>query len=139
VGTLFGSILTWTPLRIGDVVFDANTLLICSMSQLIGFQLTIFGLFAKALAVRQELIPEQKYLKKFLVMANLERGLIAGLTVFLSGLALLFIAVSKRHGLDPPAYSDSLRITIPGATLLMLGLQTMFSSFFLSIPGLKKR
>lgn len=90
LGTLFGSILTWTPLKIADVVFDANTLLICSMSQLIGFQLTIFGLFAKALAVQQELIPEQKYLKKFLVMANLERGLIAGLTVFLSGLALLF-------------------------------------------------
>lgn len=141
MGGVFGSLLTWTPLRVGNVIFDANTLLICSMSLLIGYQLTIFGLFAKAFAVHQKLIPEEQYLKRFLVMANLERGLIAGLIVFLAGLTLIFMAVINwgRYDFGPLSCSDSLRITIPGATLLMLGLQTMFSSFFLSILRLKNR
>ena len=140
VGGLFGAALTWTPLRVGDVIFDANTLLICSTSLLIGYQLIIFGLFAKAFAVHQKLIPEEMFLHRFLQMANLERGLIAGLIIFLAGLGLLFMAVMnwQRYNFGPLSCSDSLRITIPSITLIMFGLQTMFSSFFLGILGLKK-
>ncbi|MCE5242104.1 MAG: glycosyltransferase family 2 protein [Syntrophobacteraceae bacterium] len=140
LGAVFGSILTWTPLRVGGVMFDANTLLLCSMSLLMGYQLMIFGLFAKAFAVQQKIVPGEERLQKFLRMANLETGLVAGLAVFVAGAALIAAAVLnwRHHGFGSLSCSDSLRITIPGVTLIILGLQTMFSSFFLSILGLKK-
>jgi glycosyltransferase involved in cell wall biosynthesis len=141
LGGLFGAILTWTPLRVGGVMFDTNTLLVCSMSLLIGFQLMFFGVFAKAFAVQQMLVPEEKYIRRFLELANLEAGLIAGLVFFLIGFALLLFDVVnwRHHNFGQLSYPDSLRITIPGVTLIMLGLQIIFSSFFLSILGLKKK
>ena len=141
LGGLFGAILTWTPLRVGGVMFDTNTLLVCSMSLLIGFQLMFFGVFAKAFAVRQMLVPEEKHIRRFLELANLEAGLIAGLVVFLIGFVLLLFDVMnwRYHNFGQLSYPDSMRITIPSVTLIMLGLQTIFSGFFLSILGLKKR
>jgi hypothetical protein len=41
---------------------------------------------------------------------------------------------SFRH-LD---YPSSLRLTIPAAVMLMLGVQTVLSSFFLSVLGIKQ-
>jgi hypothetical protein len=36
-------------------------------------------------------------------------------------------------------YSHSMRIVIPAALLLILGAQTVFASFFLSVLGLRRR
>jgi hypothetical protein len=67
--------------------------------------------------------------------------LFAGVVSFLAGLALLVAAVvqwwSVRFGdLD---YSHTMRWVIPGVTLTALGFQTILSSFFVSILGMKRR
>jgi glycosyltransferase involved in cell wall biosynthesis len=139
LGGFFGSILTWTPIRVGGVVFETNTLLVCSMSLLVGFQIILFGLFAKTFTMRQRLLPEDERMNRFLRIADLEVGLFAGVSLFLAGLALLIYAVSywERHDFGPLSCPDSLRLTIPSVTLIMLGLQTVFSSFLLSVLRLR--
>jgi hypothetical protein len=72
---------------------------------------------------------------------NLERGLIAGAILMLLGLGFLAIAVvewySRNFGnLD---YERTMRWVIPGVTLTALGFQTVLSSFFFSILGLRRR
>ncbi len=138
-GGASGAILTWTPVRIGDVVFDTNTLLVCAMCTIVGFQLICFSVFAKAFAVRERLIPVDEKTQRFLEAANLELGLLAGLGILVFGLALLILAllIWKEHGFGALSYPDSLRVTIPSVTLIMLGLQIIFSSFFLSLFGLR--
>jgi len=71
----------------------------------------------------------------------LESGLAIGAAAFLSGLVLLGVAVlqwkSVHFGnLD---YAVTMRWVIPGATLTALGFQTVLSSFFVSILGMKRR
>jgi hypothetical protein len=80
-------------------------------------------------------------MNRFFELVNLEKGLIVSLTMFLVGLALLALAFNKwrltRFG--PLDYSEIMRLVIPGATLTALGFQTLLSSFFASILGMRRR
>jgi len=138
-GGALGALLTFTPVRIGGVVFDTNTLLVCAMCTLVGFQLISFSVFAKAFAVRERLLPADEGTERFLKAARLEIGLLVGLGILALGLALLISAVLmwKEHAFGDLSYPDSLRVTIPSVTLIMLGLQVIFSSFLLGLFGLR--
>lgn len=138
-GGALGAILTWTPVRVGNVVFDTNTLLVCAMCALVGFQLICFSVFAKAFALREGLMPVDEKTQRFLRGANLEIGLMIGVGILALGLALLLWAVLiwEEHGFGDLSYPDSLRVTIPSVTLIMLGLQVIFSSFLLSLFSLR--
>ncbi len=65
----------------------------------------------------------------------------AGLGVFLAGAFLLGLAVYvwEEQGFGDLSYPESLRIVIPAVTLMLLGIQAMFSSFFLSLLRLRLR
>jgi uncharacterized membrane protein YidH (DUF202 family) len=70
----------------------------------------------------------------------LELGLALGVILFLASVILSVIAFvrwdqsSFRH-LDYPA---TLRLAIPAVVTLMLAVQTILSSFFLSVLGIKR-
>ena len=72
---------------------------------------------------------------------TLELGLLVGAGLSILGLAISTYAVhmwSVRH-FGPLDISRTLRLVIPAALCLTLGVQTVFSSFFLSILGLRHR
>jgi hypothetical protein len=127
--------------QIHGIRFDAHTLLFASLAVLLGYQSVLFAIFAKTFAVNEGLMPENAAMKRFFDVMYLERGLLAGVVSFLAGLGLLVAAVmqwwSVRFGdLD---YSHTMRWVIPGVTLTALGFQTILSSFFVSILGMKRR
>jgi hypothetical protein len=71
---------------------------------------------------------------------TLEKGIIAGLLVLLAGLAMFLRALWLWQQADfglLPSTAENLRRLIPAATLMLLGVQTVFSSFFMSVLGLK--
>jgi hypothetical protein len=45
----------------------------------------------------------------------------------------------QRSGWGALDYAYTMRYAVPGATLTMLGLHTVFASFFVSILGLRRR
>ncbi|HXC98634.1 MAG TPA: glycosyltransferase family 2 protein [Verrucomicrobiae bacterium] len=135
----YGVVLSGT--QIHGIRFDAHTLLFASLAVLLGYQSVLFAIFAKTFAVNEGLMPENAAMKRFFDVMYLERGLLAGVVSFLAGLGLLVAAVmqwwSVRFGdLD---YSHTMRWVIPGVTLTALGFQTILSSFFVSILGMKRR
>ena len=72
---------------------------------------------------------------------TLERGLIAGVAMLVIGLGLMLAAVLiwwNAHLGELP-YAKTMRVVVPGATLTALGFQTVLSSFFMSVLGLKRR
>lgn len=141
LGLTASLILLKGPLKIGNVGFDTNSLLISSMAILIGFQLFSFSMFAKVFAVNEGLLPSDSQFNKIFEFWTLEKGLYAGSVCFLSGIGILIWATSvwEHHGFGALSYPDSLRLVIPGVTMATLGLGVIFSSFLLSFLGLNRK
>jgi glycosyltransferase involved in cell wall biosynthesis len=123
------------------VTFDVHTLLFASLAIVSGYQSVAFAFLSKFFAVRSNLQPETPRLRKLFSIVTLERGLVSSGILLVGGLTLLGIAVNKWRlthfgHLD---YSSTMRVVIPGAMLTMLGIQNVFSSFFLSILGLLRK
>lgn len=127
--------------RIGRVTFDAHTLLFASLALIAGFQSIVFALFTKVFAISEKLLPEDPRLTRLGRLVNLERGLMAGAITMLTGLGLLAGAINQWRvaHFGPLDYSHTMRWVIPGVTLTTLGFQTVLSSFFLSVLGMKRR
>ena len=127
--------------RVGPAYLDIHTLLIAGLACLLGYQLIVFALFTKVFAISEGFQPMPAYLDRLFRHVSLETGIAAGLVLTLAGLSALVAAVwswrSVGFGvLDP---RETMRQVIPGAILLVIGIQTVFSSFFLSTLGIRRR
>ncbi len=118
-----------------------HSLLYSATAIVIGFQIVSFALFTKIFAISEGLLPQDKRLIKLENYLNLETGLILGSCLFLCGIIGSIIAfiqweLASFGALDP---AQTMRLIIPSVTAIALGLQVIFSSFFLSVLGLKRR
>ena len=142
IGVSFGARLQLGPWIVGPFGFDTNTLLVCSMLQVVGLQIFFFGMFARVFATSEGLLPDNPGpLSKLFSYFNLERGIVLGLAILLVGAIKLMQAIFywKTAHFGVISYSTSLRQVIPAVTLIMLGVQVIFSSFFLSILDLPRK
>ncbi len=141
VGALTGGLLLLGPVTIGRVTFDTNTLLVAAMALLVGFKLIVFALFAKVFAISGGLLPEDPRLNRVFAVLRLEVGIGIGSLCALIGFGLLGWSVLhwERQGFGSLSYPHSLRLVIPGVTALTLGVEIIFSSFLMSVLGLRRR
>lgn len=133
--------LAMPAIRIHGVRFDAHTLLFGSLAILCGYQSILFAIFAKTFAITEGLIPPDPRLERFFKLVNLEKGLIVGVAGLVIGLVLLVAAINqwRETGFGPLDYAYTMRWVIPGVTLTALGFQTILSSFFVSILGMRRK
>jgi len=138
---LIGYALAMPGVRLEGMTFDAHTLLFSSLAILCGYQSVLFAIFTKTFAVGEGLMPEDPHFTRFFRVANLERGLIIAGAALLMGLVLLMAAVNQWRLVDfgPLDYANTMRLVVPGVTLTALGFQTILSSFFVSILGMRRR
>ncbi len=138
---LVGYAVALPGLKISGVTFDAHTLLFSSLAILMGYQSVLFAICAKTFAINEGLLPKDPRMDQFFKVMYLERGLAIGSLALLAGLVLLGAAVLqwKSVGFGHLDYAVTMRWAIPGATLTSLGFQTILSSFFVSILGMKRR
>jgi glycosyltransferase involved in cell wall biosynthesis len=138
---LIGYGLAMPGLTMWGMTFDAHTLLFASLSILCGYQSILFAIFTKAFAISEGLMPEDNRLARFFEIINLERGLIIALTALLIGIGLLLAAINawRLVGFGNLDYAHTMRLVVPGVTLTALGFQTVLSSFFISILGMRRR
>jgi hypothetical protein len=87
------------------------------------------------------LLPQDQNLNRLFRYITLESGLAAGFALIVLGLGASFLAVGSwgaaHFGLLDPAHS--LRLVIPAVLSLTLGFEVVFSSFFLSVLGMKRK
>ena len=100
-----------------------------------------FAIFAKALAIKQGLLPSDIRLKRILNTFNLEAGLALATLALILGLSLLVAAINQWRLADfgPLNYAHEMRLVVPGATLVALGFQTILSAFLVSFLDLEHR
>jgi glycosyltransferase involved in cell wall biosynthesis len=139
---LIGSVLLLPGRRVfHGIGFDVHTLLYALVAVLLGFQLIAFAAFTKVFAITEGLLPEDPRLKRVFRWVTLETGLLVGALLTLLGLAGSIFAVSgwARGSFGALDAERTLRIVMPSVFALTIGVQITFSSFFLSILGLRRR
>jgi len=132
----FGAQLTILhgPVIIRGVGFDIHTMLYAAGASVLGLQLVVFALLARAIGCVKGVLPQTPALRGWLNHFTLERGIVVGLVIGLAGLALAMYSVnvwfeSHLSALDPTAM---MRYAIPSVTLMIAGAEIIFASFVLS-------
>lgn len=143
---LFGFILSILIIQkpfeiIGNINLDTNTLLYAGAFMIVGFQAFIFGIFTRAYAVQAGFLPQNDQLIKWLDIVSLEKGLIAGLIIFFAGIfgTIHSLTLWNEVHFGRLDYPSILRIVIPSVVAIILGLQTILSSFFISVLNVNKK
>ncbi len=138
VSGLLGLLILISPRALGAIILDVHTLLYCAVGVALGYQGIIFSVFSKIIAMRMGLHPPKARSRSFariLGAFTVERGLIGGGLLALIGLAMtayaLYIWYRTGFGdLDPFL---EMRIVIPAALLLMVGVQTVLASMHMGL------
>lgn len=127
-------------LTIGEVRLDVHTLVYASAAIIVGYQAILFALFARTYAMTQGFLPRNPRIDKLLDRLTLEAGVSIGILLVVAGLTMSLIAFFTwgRGGFQDLDYRDTMRLVIPASTTLMLGVQTVFASFFFSIIGIRR-
>jgi hypothetical protein len=117
--------------------WEVHTLIAGSLLAIVGAQIVSLGLCALAYAT-YFMGEEDPWFERMRARFRLEHGLMLGSGVALLGLAMLAVLVLEwiHAGLGSLAQE---RVAIAAATLVVLGIQIAFSSFLLSILGLRRR
>ncbi|MEE8622320.1 MAG: glycosyltransferase family 2 protein [Alphaproteobacteria bacterium] len=129
------------PRTVGGLTLDVHTLVYSAAAIVCGFQSVAFSVIAKVFAINAKLLPEDRRIDKLVDLLSLEVGIGVGLVLLIGGLVASMYAFGAWGGasfgpLDPTV---AMRVVIPAATAVIVGLQIIFASFFLSILGLKRR
>jgi glycosyltransferase involved in cell wall biosynthesis len=117
--------------------FLLHTLIGGSLLVVLGAQLVGFGLCGRSYAVHQ-LGDEDPTFERLGPRVRLEHGLLLGLALSVSGLALGGLIVGRwlADGLGGLAEE---KLAILASTLVTVGVQVFFTSFLLSLLGLRRR
>lgn len=109
-----------------------HSMIVGSLLVIVGYQVMFLGLFAKIYGVHVDLFDADRVAEFILKHASLEKGAIIGVIIFLAGFVYSVYLVARWVG------SGFAALPLKGEdmiafTLLVLGLQTFFNSFFLSM------
>lgn len=129
------------PRMLFGLGLGVNTLVFSSAAIVCGFQAVTFAIFAKVFAINARLLPPDARVRGFTTPASVEIGMAAGLLLLVAGLAggaysLGMWSLASYGALNPEV---SLRVVAPSATAMIVGLQLVFSSFFLGVLGLRRQ
>jgi len=141
VGIVLSAALLPGPLRVGAYNLDVDTLTYALGLVLIGAHIMVFAVSAKVFGTREGFLPPNPRFERLFKVITLETGLLAGCLLLLLGAGMLGYALFLWHatGFGDLSPTRMLRLTLPSATLLLLGVEVIFSSFFLSLLGLNRR
>ena len=137
---LAGYALAWPGAEIGRATLGAHTLLVSSLALLLGQQAILFAVFAKMFSLNEGLLPPDPRVNRFFEFFTLEKGLLLGASSALSGGILLAFAFAhwQQNSFGPLDYGQTMRIVIPGVTLIALGIQAILGSFMVSIMSIRR-
>jgi glycosyltransferase involved in cell wall biosynthesis len=137
-GLVFLFALVPGPLTIAGTTLDLHPMIIASLLAIVGFQVLIMGLFTKTYAVVSHLEDEDRLIKFIYQHLSLEKASFLGIMMIVLGVILSFdIIYSWVLSNFGPLFE--LRRALFSSTLIILGVQAIFSAFFLSILVLPKK
>ncbi len=131
LGTLF---LAFGPLVFGGVGFDLSSQVYLAALTVVGYQAILFAILTKIYAQHEGFnLPRSRSFDRLERRISLESGALAGLVLFLVGLAIGIwqFAVWAGGGFGALDPSATVRTAVLAALFMMLGAQTIMAGMFL--------
>ncbi len=124
--------------RVGGVGFDVSALVYACLAILVGAQLLMFGGFAQLYGIQEGLIKQVAHAWWSRVF-RLETCVAAGLGLIGAGVAGTIVAVRMWSDTDfgPLDPRKEIRIVVPSATAVALGVIVVFAGLFASLLSLR--
>ncbi len=118
--------------EVGSASFGVHYTVLAAMLTILGFQSILFGVFTKAyVRMRRHGRPDW-LLDRIEQHFSLERGLVTGTVLFATGIAVDLWVLLSWLAADRGEL-DAVRLVLAAGTLMVVGAQTAFASFFLSL------
>ncbi|MFO7916596.1 MAG: glycosyltransferase family 2 protein [Anaerolineae bacterium] len=114
------------------------SMLIGSLLFLIGVQVVTLGFYAKTFSYVENLEQEDLFLRFLWRHFRLESGVALGLILILVGGGAFFLLIRQWQRTDVHSIGAFRSLAVAGL-LIIVGVQTTFSSFFLSMLGLQRK
>ena len=130
LGALFA--LLPGPLEVGGLVFDYHFMFVASALAVLGVQLVVLGLAAKTYARGELMIRGDRWLAWLDRHFTLERGLLVGSGLAAAGIGINAWILSSWLGAGR-GQLFAVRPALLGLSLIVVGAQAVFGSFFISV------
>ena len=123
------------PLQIGSRAYDIHVMVLACLLCLLGYQVLLLGLSARTLSVRRGFSSNDPLIQFVYRHFTLEKGLLLGCVIFAVGFLIDgWIAYSwVKSGFGE---LQKVRPALFALLLMILGTQTIFSAFFVSMLGI---
>ena len=117
---------------------DVHSMVFASLMVLLGYQIIMLGIYAKVFSHVIGMGKGGPIIMTTLRFFKLEKGILVGLLISFVGLIIgaIYFVNWARQGFG---YLWAIKPAVLSMTLLVLGIQIIFSSFFLSILGLERK
>ncbi len=141
VGATMVAILANRPIDVGSIQLSVQAMVFFAFMALVGVQIVAFGIAARSLARLMGVLPQDDGSRILREHFSLERGLVIAAILMVLGAVIAGSSVGTWAGAGFGAVKlgDALRVSVPGLTILAIGVQVLFTSFFLGVAGLGRR
>ncbi|HRJ56948.1 MAG TPA: glycosyltransferase family 2 protein [Anaerolineales bacterium] len=129
--------LFFGPVDIGFRYIDFHTFIGVGAIFYLGLNSLSFATITRVFAFQAGLLPYTPRFYSLFKYLNLEKGLLAGVLLILLGVVLLTQALALSYNFAQIGFDNSVRLVFGGSLALTSGAQIVFTSFVLSILGLK--
>jgi glycosyltransferase involved in cell wall biosynthesis len=141
VGLTGTALLEQDSIQLQHARLGLDTLIYLAFMSVGGYQSVLFAVLSRIYAVQEHLYPASPGFRHIFRYINLERGLIAGVLIALSGIAAAVYSflMWRNAGFGDLNIEHVARIVIPSSMAITLGFETVLFSFFLSTLGINIR
>ena len=138
VGALLMLTLAGGPRVIFGRRWDYHPFLFGSLAFLLGYNVVLFDILAKTFSMGVGFAQANQWLQRLTTLFSLERGLVLGSLIFCIGLG---VEAKIVYGWWQSGYGElsAVRGITIGAVAMVVGLQTVWSSFLISLMLLPRR
>jgi len=126
------------PVQIGSHAYDIHVMTLAGFVALVGYQILNMGLYARAYALYTGFVARDGFINGLYQLFTLERGIAIGILFFLCG-AALDIRVAERWIQSGFGSLHEVRAALFALVCMVLGVQTIFSAFLLSLFAIPHR
>ena len=122
---------------ISGIKLSYHPMFVSAVLVIVGYQVMLFSLFAKTYAITH-LGEENRFIQSLYRYVTIEKASLAGILVVSAG-AIIYITIFFKWINSGFGAIQEIKLSIVALTLIAFGIQTIFSSFMLSILGIKEK